>query len=333
MNGIKSMSNLIQIAQEKCLNGIVLSKDEIVQLLSIPLASEQDNLLRKTARDVASIKVQNKGYIWSAIGLDFAPCPMNCKFCSFGDKWNIIKEKRILTSEEILTRVKVQVENGAHYIVLRTTEFFSIPDLISLVQQIKKNIPGTYRIVLNIGEFDLDTANTLYENGVWGIYHTIRLREGIDTCFDIKLRQKTQTAVMNSPLHLITLVEPVGIEHSNEEIADAFLTNVQKNTLINGAMARVPVLGTPLGDKEAITSERLAQIIAVLRLSGGNIVQDICVHPATLSALKSGANVMVVETGAVPRDAEYSPEDWEKMTIQSAHQLLQSANYETRHTF
>ena len=63
MNGIKSMSNLIQIAQEKCLNGIVLSKDEIVQLLSIPLASEQDNLLRKTARDVASIKTQNKGYI------------------------------------------------------------------------------------------------------------------------------------------------------------------------------------------------------------------------------------------------------------------------------
>ena len=42
---------------------------------------------------------------------------------------------------------------------------------------------------------------------------------------------------------------------------------------------------------------------------------------------------MVVETGAVPRDAEYSPEDWEKMTIQSAHQLLQSADYETRHHF
>ena len=155
------MYKLIELAQEKCLKGIILSKDEIVQLLSIPLSSEADCFLRKTARDVATVKTQNKGYIWSAIGLDFAPCPMNCKFCSFGDKWNIIKEKRILTSEEILARVKIQVENGAHYIVLRTTEFFSIPDLISLVRQIKKEIAGTYRVVLNIGEFDLNMANTL----------------------------------------------------------------------------------------------------------------------------------------------------------------------------
>ena len=327
------MDKLIQNAQEKCLKGIILSKKEIVELLSIPLNTDEDALLRQTARSVANIKTQNKGYIWSAIGLDFAPCVMNCKFCSFGEKWNIIKEKKILTTDEILSRVKLQVENNAHYIVLRTTEFFSISELTTLVQKIKNTIPGTYRIVLNIGEFDLQTANSLYENGVWGIYHTIRLREGIDTHFDISMREKTQKAVMNAPLQLICLVEPIGIEHSNEEIADTFLTNLQKNTIINGAMARVPVPGTPLGDKEALSSNRLAQIIAVLRLAGGNAVQDICVHPASLDALKSGANVMVVETGAVPRDFEYTPEDWQKISIKSAHQLLQEAGYHTHHHF
>ena len=327
------MNKLIHLAKEKCMQGITLSKDEIIQLLSIPMHSDEDYLLRKTAREIASIKTNNKGYIWSAIGLDFAPCPMNCKFCSFGDKWNIVKEKRILTNEEIISRVKIQVENGAHYIVLRTTEFFSISDLINLVQKIKTEITGQYRVVLNVGEFDLETANRLYESGVWGIYHAIRLREGIDTYFNVEIRQQTQIAVMNSPLQLITLVEPIGIEHTNEEIASIFLTNVQKNTYINGAMARVPVIGTPLGDKEPLSSERLAQIIAVLRLSGGNTVKDICVHPATTEAFNSGANVMVVETGAIPRDSKYTAEDWAQVSIQSAHKVLQNANYETTHHF
>ena len=42
---------------------------------------------------------------------------------------------------------------------------------------------------------------------------------------------------------------------------------------------------------------------------------------------------MVVETGAVPRDFEYTPEDWQKISIKSAHQLLQEAGYHTHHHF
>lgn len=327
------MSPLIDIAEDKCLNGILLTKEEIVRLLSIPLNSDEDLYLRQVARSVATKKTNNLGYIWSAIGLDYAPCIMNCKFCSFGDKWNIIKEKKVLTKEEILSRVKIQVEGGAHYIVLRTTEFFSIDDLLNLVHLIKTNIQGDYRIVLNIGEFDLKIANELFQAGVWGIYHTIRLREGVDTSFKVEFRQKTQDAVMNSPLHLVTLVEPIGVEHHNEELADAFLMNVHYQTIINGAMARVPVKGTPLGNFSALSSNRLAQITAVLRLSGGNIVKDICVHPACLEAFQSGGNVMVVETGAIPRDVNYSVEDWCKMNIQSAHKLLNAAGYDTQHRF
>ena len=110
-------------------------------------------------------------------------------------------------------------------------------------------------------------------------------------------------------------------------IAENFLEILKYEAFISGAMARIPVPGTPLGEIEKISDKRIAQIIAVLRLSGGNIVKDICVHPVTLEALKSGANVMVVETGAIPRDTACEKESWNGVDMQRANELLKEAGY------
>ena len=92
-------------------------------------------------------------------------------------------------------------------------------------------------------------------------------------------------------------------------------------------MARIPVKGTPLGESKILSESRLAQIIAVLRLSGGNVVRDICVHPVSLEALESGANVMVVETGAVPRDDKLEEDSWNGINMAKAQELLKKASY------
>ena len=93
--------NIIEEAKEKALNGIALTKEEIIKLLEIPLNSEEDLKLREAAYEVAMKKTAGKGYIWSAIGADYAPCLMNCKFCSFGKKWNIVKQTVHYSNEEI----------------------------------------------------------------------------------------------------------------------------------------------------------------------------------------------------------------------------------------
>ena len=62
-------------------------------------------------------------------------------------------------------------------------------------------------------------------------------------------------------------------------------------------------------------------------LHGGNIVKDICVHPASIDALTSGANVMVVETGAIPRDVECQNDNWHGVDMQQAKFLLEAAGY------
>lgn len=318
---------MILDAKEKCLKGTPLAKNEIVALLEIPLNSEADNFLRECANSVARTVTNNSAYIWSAIGADFAPCEMNCKFCSFGEKWGLVKNKRIYSEEEIINQARDFVNDGARFVVLRTTEFYSIEILLKLVVKLRREVLGDYEVILNVGEFDNITAERMFDVGVDGIYHALRLREGTDTPFDISIRQQTMQNVSLSSLKLISLVEPIGIEHSNAEIADNFLNIVKHNACISGAMARIPVKGTPLGNLPALSEDSLSHIIAVLRLSGGSIVKDICVHPFSKQAIQSGANVVVVEIGAIPRDDKQLDETWKGFSVNEATKLLHSCGY------
>lgn len=96
---------------------------------------------------------------------------------------------------------------------------------------------------------------------------------------------------------------------------------------LSGAMARINVKGTPFESHAPLPDLRLAQIVAITRICGGVNVPDICVHPPRKEALEWGANVVVVETGAVPRnDAECSAE-WQGFTVADAKQLFRDAGY------
>ena len=114
--------NIIENAKEKVLKGIPLTEKEIIELLEIPLGSKEDKELRKVAREIAKIKANNTAYIWSAIGADYVSCPMNCKFCSFGEDWKIIKKTVRYTTKELIDKARYYIENGARFVVLRTTE-------------------------------------------------------------------------------------------------------------------------------------------------------------------------------------------------------------------
>ena len=322
-----SSHSFIATARQKCLDGIVLTREEIIRLLEIDERSDDFHYLGETAFEVAKLKTAGKAFLWGAVGIDYAACPMNCDFCSFGEKWGKIKEEKIYTREQIAGDVKEYVKNKVHYIVFRTTQFYSVKELVKLVEYIRREVPGNYELVLNTGEFDKAAADAFYNAGVRGIYHAIRLREGIDTRFNIDERRATLQAVRDSGLKLIHLVEPVGEEHTSGEIAERFLESVKYNVSISGIMARFPVEGTPLGNRRRISDEKIAKLIAVTRLSGGDTVQDICVHPASEKAVRAGANVVVVEKGAIPRDAEISDREWNNFSCADAINLFEKNDY------
>lgn len=306
---------------------MTLSKPEVVALLEINTSSDACSYLRKKADEAGRLLTGNKAYMWGAIGLDYAPCPANCDFCSFGEAWGLIETEKIYTLPAILAKVKEYVDNQVHFIVLRTTQYYSLDTLTDYVQAIRQEVAGDYEIVVNVGEFDLPTANRMHAHGVEGVYHAIRLREGVDTRFQTKERLDTLSAVKQSPLKLIHLVEPVGIEHSYEEIADRFLCSLEYGVCISGIMARIPVKGTPLGKMPRLSDEEIAKMIAVLRLSGGKTVEHICVHPASELAIQSGANVVVIETGAIPRDQALITGKWLNFDYVAAKRIFEENGF------
>lgn len=322
------MRGFIDECKAKCLAGEALSRAEIISLLSVEIGSADDEYLRAAAREAAAKIAGGKGYIWCAVGMDYAPCSMNCKFCSFGEKWGIVREPRHFEPEQVFAHVRTYAENGAAYIVLRTTEFYDLETLFGYIPKIRAEVPGEYAIILNTGELEPADAERAKAAGVYGVYHALRLREGVDTPFDPARRVETMKNVSASGMTLISLVEPVGCEHTSAEIADSFLNAAACGAKICGAMARFPVEGTPFGSSPMISGQRLAHVVAALRLSGGSAVRDICVHKATPEALESGANVMVVESGAIPRDSDFSEKDWAGVDMARAREMLAASGYE-----
>ena len=182
------MLRKIDEAYQKALSGIVLDKQEIIDLLSVPVGSDECAYLCRKANEAAHVLTHDTAYLWGAIGLDYAPCPKSCDFCSFGAAWHLIKEPKVFALPEILDQVREYVRCGVHFIVLRTTQYYPLERLCEYVRTIRQEVEGSYELILNVGEFNLDMANRLYESGVSGVYHAIRMREGANTRFRVEDR-------------------------------------------------------------------------------------------------------------------------------------------------
>ncbi|WP_242825054.1 radical SAM protein [Acetobacterium woodii] len=325
---MKDYNMMIEKAKKSALDGEVLGKADIIALLEIDPFSEDCGKLGAAAREVATAVSKDQAYLWAAIGIDYRPCPMNCHYCSLGESWGLVMEESELSEGEIIKMVQKYVQEKVQWIVLRTTQFYPFDKLMALAKEIRRNVSGKYQLVANAGEFNEQTAAQLVEAGFDSIYHTVRLREGIDTKFDPEERIKTLKAISQSPLKLVSLVEPVGVEHTNDEIAEALLTAIKFGAVVTGAMARVPVKGTPLGEYPALAKERLAQIVAITRLTAGFRAPDICVHQASELAFKWGANVAVVESGSIPRDSCCNTKtDWNGFDPETAKAWFKTCGY------
>lgn len=320
---------LIERAHESALQGRILDRDSITALLDLDPDSPAAEKLGQTARSVAAEIAGNRGSVWASIGVDFKKCPMNCSFCSFGEKWDIVTEEYEWNTDDIIDFARKFVSGGARWITLRTTQFYGIERLAELAKKVRNAVPGEYELVANTGEFDKVNAEFLFKAGFQVVYHTLRLGEGIDTKFAAKERTTTLEVIQNSDLKLAFLVEPVGVEHSSEEMADIFLTGMKYGATLTGAMARVPVKGTPLADLPAVSERRLAQVVAVTRLAAGRNAPDICVHPPSQLAMEWGANVVVVENGAVPRATGNSCNEWQCFDLDTAKKWFTNAGYQT----
>ena len=273
----------------------------------------------------------NRGKLYATIGVDAVPCSMNCKFCSHGAAWGLADAAWELSVDEVCARVSAFLAQGTpDWFTLRTTQHYGISRLENLCRAVRERLPDETELIVNTGEFTVAEAQRLADAGVSRAYHTYRLREGLDTGVAPAERLETLDIIRRSPLKLAALVEPLGPEHTNAEIVEAAFRLKAYGVSLGGCMARVPVAGTPLAAQGSVSEERQVRVIALTRLISGEEVKDICVHLPNEAALAAGANTVVVESGAIPRDPNTEQGTWHHFGIAEAFDLLESQGFQIR---
>ena len=125
-------------------------------------------------------------------------------------------------------------------------------------------------------------------------------------------------------------MEPVGPEHTHEELADMILYTASINPAYSGAARRISIPGTQIAEKGMISELRMAQIVAVTRLGMPRSVPGNCTHePCTLGAV-AGANLFWAEAGANPRDVEKKTEEGRGETVLDCKIIFSEAGWDIR---
>ena len=99
-------------------------------------------------------------------------------------------------------------------------------------------------------------------------------------------------------------VEPVGPEHTAEEMVDLMLLARREGATYSGVMRRINFPGSPKEPLGMISERRMAQLVAVSRLVMGDTVRAHCTHEPHSLSLVAGANLFFPEVGSSPRDLE-----------------------------
>lgn len=321
----------IQEIMNKVNHDMPLSHSEAVTLLNIDNHSQEFYGLISKANELSKKEYKDKGYIFAQIGLNSAPCSGNCKFCSLGQNNYVVSEETEKTKEEILTEAQRVVEERADALFLMTTADYSVEKYLSIARKVKKILPEDMMFIANIGDFDIETAKQLKEAGFTGVYHIVRLGEGEDTSLPVAQRIATLDAVIAAGLSLIYCVEPIGPEHTYEQIADEMIRAREYGVDVMACMKRVCVPGTPLFEKGEITDLELTKIIAVARLVT-RPKQSMNVHEPKELALLAGVNQLYAEIGINPRDCNVETSENRGFSIARVAKMLQQVDYKTNYT-
>jgi len=321
------ISSEIENVLSRVLEGKELSKDDAIRLMEIDNHSMEMYALMAAANKKTRKLFNNLGEVHAQIGLNYAPCPNKCKFCVFGYAVN----KNIEFSlDEVLKKARWFVEEGANAIFLMTTGDYDFDKFISISRAVRNVIPPEMPLVANIFDFGMAEAKELLDAGFTAIYHVIRLREGIDTKIDPDDRLKTIKAARSVGLDLSYCIEPIGPEHTDEEIVDAMFLGKELKPTVIATMRRIPVPGTPLAKFGTITQLEQAKIEAITRLVMGDDILAMGVHEAYIPCLLAGANQIYAETGPNPRDKEIDTTKGRGLSVKSCRSRLIETGFTPR---
>lgn len=228
--------------------------------------------------------------------------------------------------EQIVQEAQALDAERIDALFLMTTANYRKSKFLSLGQSVRKNISDGVQLVANVGDFDYSYAKKLKSSGFSGVYHVVRLREGTDTRLKKETRIATLDAIKAAGLELYYCVEPIGPEHTHDEIADEMIRAREYGVNITAVMGRVPVKGTPFEEGGALSELELTKIAAITRIVT-NPKKSMNVHEPMKMPLLAGVNQLYAEYGANPRDTNSSTSHHRGLDVKSVKKMLRDAEY------
>lgn len=286
----------------KALDGALLSHGEIVELLSVKNLSPEAFAIWQAGREFTS--TLNDGYaeVHAHIGLDAAPCPMNCQYCSFAEVNGVFTEKVTYPLEKVIQDALDLEAAGVNALYLVTTVLYGRRAFLEAAAQVKAALKTNIPLIANIPDFGPDYARELAEVGINGVYHVIRLGEGKFTSCKPEVRIKTIESALEAGISVGNCIEPIGPEHSPQEIADLVIIARDLGVAFSGAMRRTTVPGSVFEEHGDISYGRLATYAGAIALGTGTSVRGNCSHEPSQLCAQAGANIMWATRGTDPRD-------------------------------
>jgi biotin synthase len=311
----------------KSLNDERLTADEVAYLLSLPPTSPETYRLLAASRELSAQVCSGSAEVHAQFAINLAPCPKNCMFCSFAVKNGIFKGSSKIAPDAAVTSAQTFEQNGANAIYLMATASFDLNEFCEYGREVRRNLRPDTLLIANVGDQDISGARLIKDAGFNGVYHALRLREGTDSDIQPEDRLRSIRAFKEAGLIFGTCVEPLGPEHTNEELAELILFTAAHQPAFSGAARRISIPGTELAKRGMISELRMAQIVAVTRLAVPHAVKGNCTHePCGIGAL-AGANLFWAETGANPRDIKEKTEEGRGHTVESCRTIFSEADW------
>ncbi len=313
---------------KKSRSGDVLSRKELVYLLGLAPDAMESYMVMAEANRFSKELSDGRAEIHAQFAVNLAPCPHECLFCSFARVNGIFSESKELSPEQAVECARRFERDGVNAVFMMSTAQFPFERFVEMSREVRAHLKPETTMIANVGDQTLKNAVKLKDVGFSGVYHAVRLREGNDSGLSVDRRKQSIENFREADLEVGTCVEPVGPEHTNEELAEMIEYTASFDPAYSGAARRIPIPGTAMAKRGVISELRMAQIVAVTRLGMPRSVMGNCTHePCSLGAV-SGANLFWAEAGANPRDIEEKTEEGRGETVSSCAAIFQECGWD-----
>ena len=306
--------------------GIPLTQEDALRLLNIPNLSEDYYALLQKSMEVSRREFGDKGYIFAQMGLNIAPCSGNCVFCSLAQCNSTFAQTLEKDAEDVLEEMKQIDFSRVTALFLMTTADFDQEKFLDIGRKVRAALPADVAMVANTGDFDRAYAHELKKAGFKCVYHIVRLRESVDTGLSVEQRVESLDAAYAEGLRIYYCLEPIGPEHTYEEMVVEMMRARSYQVDVMAAMRRVSVSGTGCAGRDMISDFELAKIVAVVRLVVMPRV-SMNVHEPNTVAMLAGVNQLYAEIGVNPRDDKSETKLSRGRGVEEVAALLASAGF------